>query len=236
MPTGEEDITKSEHAPKNEVVNAFREEIDRFFARYQSRYGDANERLKRYRITHVELVSEIYNGLMVVMGDRIEEVRQAAYELTDLIDAKREDLGRINECLQGIINTRNSNSAVVGTNIQRCAIIANGTLSNNLNTIFYPSFAAVQEESSIIPISVIDVLARGNVLEDEQAILVFLEERYQALELQWQASVTTLLTWETNRFRNEGLFLRTDMLICMADATSQFLLVNSRLEGEVQEC
>lgn len=236
MPTIEEDMTKSEPAPKNEIVNAFREEIDRFFVRYQSRYADANERLKRYRITHVELVSEIYNGLMVVMGDRIEEVRQAAYELTDLIDAKREDLGRINECLQGIINTRNANSASVGFNIQRCAMSANETLSANLNNIFYPTFSNIQSEASIIPISVIDVLARGNVLEDEQAILVFLEERYQALELQWFASVTTLLSWETNRFRNEGLFLRSDMLICMGDATAQFLLVNSRLEGEVQEC
>ena len=236
MPTIEEDMTKSEQAPKNEIVNAFREEIDRFFVRYQSRYADANERLKRYRIRHVELVSEIYNGLMVVMGDRIEEVRQAAYELTDLIDAKREDLGRINECLQGIINTRNANSASVGFNIQRCAMSANTTLSDNLNNIFYPTFASIQSEASIIPISVIDVLARGNVLEDEQAILVFLEERYQALELQWFASVSTLLTWETNRFRNEGQFLRTDMLICMGDATAQFLLVNSRLEGEVQDC
>jgi hypothetical protein len=238
MPTVEEDMTMPEHAPKpkNEVVNAFREEIDRWFARYQSRYDDANASMRRYRLRHVELVSEIYNGIMTVMGDRIEEVRQAAYELDDLIDGKREELGRINECLQGIINTRNSNSASVGTSIQRCALIANQTLAANLNNIFYPTFARIQEEASIIPISVIDVLARGNVLEDEQEVLTFLEERYNALERQWFTSVSVLLTWETNRFRNEGLFLRSDMEICMGDATWEYLLVNSRLEGEVQEC
>lgn len=235
MPTVEE-MAQPEAMPKNEIVNAFREEIDRWFARYQSRYDDANGSLRRYRLRHVELVSEIYNGLMTVMGDRIEEVRQAAYELDDLINDKREDLGRINECLQGIINTRNSNSAQVGQNIQRCAIVANTTLTANLNNIFYPTFAEVQEAAAIIPISVIDVLSRGNVLEDEQEILVFLEERYNALRLQWLTSVSQLLRWETNKFENEGLFLASDIEICMGDATWQYLLVNSRLEGEVQDC
>lgn len=227
---------KSEVQPQNEVVNAFREEIDRYFARYQSRYDEANAAMRRYRLRHVDLVSEVYDGLMKILGDSIDNMRVATYELDDLIVAKRDELGRINVCLQGIINSRNSNSEATGLRIQGCAIRANDTLSANLNNLFYPTFGRIQEEASIIPISVIDVLARGNVLEDEQAILVFLEERYKALEMQWFASVTTLLTWETNRFRNEGYFLKTDMEICLADATSQFFLVNSRLEGEVQDC
>jgi hypothetical protein len=229
-----EDISKPES--NNEVVNSFREEIDRWFARYQAFYSQTNASMRVYRLRHVDLVSEIYNSLMVVLGDKIEEVRQAAYELNDLIDAKREELGRINECLQGVINTRNSNSASVGSNIQRCALTANSTLAGLLTNTFYPTFARIQEETSVIPISVIDVLARGNVIEDEQAILQFLDERYSALERQWISSVSTLLRWETNRFQNEGQFLASDIEICMGDATWQYLLVNSRLEGEVQEC
>jgi hypothetical protein len=236
MPAVDDDMTKSEHAPQNEVVEAFREEINYWFYKFNELYGITVSYMRFYRLDHVELISEIYNGLMTVKGDRIEEVRQAAYELDDLIDAKREELGRINECLQGVINTRNSNSASVGTSIQRCALTANQTLSQNLEEIFYPTFSRIQEEAAIIPISVIDVLSRGNVLEDEQEVLVFLEERYNALTFQWLSSVSALLTWESNRFRNEGLFLRSDMEICMGDATWEYLLVNSRLEGEVQEC
>jgi hypothetical protein len=236
MPAVEEDAMKPEHESKNQVVEDFRKAIDECFERFLNFYNETTESLKSYRLKHVELVSEIYNGLLTVKGDRIEEVRQAAYELNDLIDEKREELGRINECLQGVINTHRSNSEMVGIRIQRCALIANQTLSRNLEDIFYPTFAQIQQQTSTIPISVIDILSSANVLQDEQEILVFMEERHRVMVTQWLSTVSVFLTWETNRFRNEGLFLRSDMEICMGGATWEYLLVNSRLEGEVQEC
>jgi hypothetical protein len=229
-------MTKPELTPQNEVVNAFRDAINEWFSIFLDLYELTTTSMKNYRMRHVELIADIYNGLMKTKGDVIEQIRRAAYYLDDLIDEKREELGRINECLQGIINTRNSNSAAIGTNIQRCALIANQTLSRNLDIIFYPAFAEVQEQASIIPISVIDVLSRGNVLEDEQEVLTFLEKRHNALTLQWIYSVSTILTWETNRFRNEGLFLQSDMDICMNEAAWEYLLLNYRLESEIQDC
>lgn len=222
--------------PRNEQVDAFREEIDRQFVRFQNFYDRTNAAMRQYRLLHVALISRIYNALMVVLGDRIEEVRVASYELDDMITARYEELGEINECLLGIITTRNANSASVGSNIQECAVTANTTLSGLLSNVFYPTFAQVQTETSMVPISVIDVLSRGNVLEDEEAIITYLNDRYAVFDLQWLSLVSQMLRWETNRFENEGLFLNDDTNICLLNATWEFLLTNSRLEGEVPYC
>lgn len=222
--------------PKNEVVDAFREEIDRQFVRYQTFYDRTNAQMRGYRLAHVELVSTVYNALMTAFGDRIEEVRQAAYELDDLIDARYQEIGSINTCLSEIMDARNVNSAAVSGNIQACAVYANTTLAGLLTNTFYPAFAAIQSETSTIPISVIDILSRGNVLEDEEAIIEYLNNRYHVYELQWNNMVSQLLRWETARFENEGLFLVDQTEICMGDATWEYLLTNSRLEGEVADC
>lgn len=168
----------AEVKPKNEVVDAFREAIDHHFVRYQGFYDRTNAAMRQYRLAHVELVSRIYTELMVIMGDRIEEVRVAAYFLQDMIDAKIEEVG-VTDCVLDVYNQRNENSYRVGLSIQACATYANTTLSGEiiitfnywqnysiialglLTNIFYPTFAQVQVETSQIPISVIDVLSRG---------------------------------------------------------------------------
>lgn len=222
-------------ARRAENVAAFREEIDRWFVRYQTLYDRTNFSLRQYRLQHVDLVSTIYNALMRSLGDGIEEVRQAAYELDDLIQDRRAQGGN-NACIQDVSNTRDANNARVNGLIQDCATYANTTLSGMLANVFYPTFAIIQTEASRIPISVIDVLSKGNVLEDEQDILRYLGDRYQAIEMQWFATVSQLLRWDTSRFNVEGLFLADQTAICMGDATWQYLLTNSLLEGEIQQC
>jgi len=231
-----EDSNLPEHIPRNDIVDAFRDQIDMWFGRYQTFYDRTNAAMREYRLIHVQLVSRIYNLLMVVFGDRIEEVRQVSYDLIDMVNARGAELGGLNACLNNILSQAGANSASVGGNIQACALTSNTTLTGLLTNTFYPVFAQVQTETSTIPISVIDVLSRGNVLEDEQAILQYLENRYEVIQLQWMSWVSQLLRWETNRFENDGLFLVDDMEICMGDATWQFLLTNSLLEGQVQDC
>ena len=243
LPTFQEDQNKPEHIPsevsapkpKNEIVDAFREEINRWFARYQTFYDRTNAAMRTYRLAHVDLVSTIYMQLMTIMGDRIEEVRSAAYELNGLIADRIADIGQT-QCITNVQTSRDLNSRAVSERMQACATYANVTLSNLLTDTFYPTFSAIQVETSIIPISVIDVLSKGNVLEDEQAILAYLEQRFQVLELQWLGGTSQLLRWETNRFENEGLFLNDQIEVCMLDATWEYLLTNSRLEGEVLDC
>jgi len=222
--------------PRNEIVDAFREEIDRWFVLYQTFYDRTNAAMQTYRLQHVALVSQVYHTFMIAFGDRIEVVRVISAELNQLIDDRRDQLGGVNPCLQGIMDERDANSADVGQRINACALNANTTLSDALLNIFYPTFAQIQFQTSLVPISVIDVLSRGNVLEDEQAIIQYLDDRYHAYEMQWLASVSQLLRWESSRFEIEGLFLADQTSICMDDATWQFILTNSRLEGEVQTC
>lgn len=236
MPAAEENPNAPEHKPRNDIVDAFREEIDLWFVRYQTFYDRTNAAMQQYRVSHVGLVSRVYHAFMIAFGDRIEIVRTIVADLNQLIDDRREQLGGLNPCLQGIIDERDAQSVDVGGRINTCALYANTTLSNALLHIFYPTFALIQIQTSLVPISVIDVLSRGNVLEDEQAILQYLDDRYQAYEMQWLASVSQLLRWESNRFETEGMFLADQINICMDDAVWQFILNNSRLEGEVQNC
>lgn len=198
-------------------------------------YEQTTLAMNQYRLLHVVLVSEIYDAMMVALGDRIEEVRVAAYELDGLIEARRAQVGNT-ACVQGVVAAHAANSASVGRMIQDCAIYGNTTLSSYLVEIFYPTFAIVQDQTSVIPISVIDILSRGNVIEDESEILQYFADRFQAFEMQWLAATSQLLRWETSRFQTQGLFLADQTSICMGDGTWQFLLTNSRLEGEIQEC
>lgn len=191
--------------------------------------------MRSYRLNHVTLVTEIYNVLMTVLGDRIEEVRVAALELDNLITARRAQVGN-NACVQGVQQQSDANSARVGGLIQACALYGNTTLSGLLLNTFYPTFALIQTQTSVIPISVVDILRKGNVLEDQQAILTYLDDRYRAIEMQWGVSVSQLLRWETSRFNVEGRFLSDQVDVCMGDSTWEYLLTNSRLEGEIQAC
>lgn len=227
---------QSPPAPKNEIVDAFRAEIDRWFADYQNFYARTNDAMTQYRIMHVELISTIYNGLMVAFGDVIELVRNVAHDLDDMINDRLQEIGTPNECLQNVMDQRDHNNAEVGISIQNCIIYSNNTLNRLLVEVFYPAFAEIQTQASVVPISVIDVLSRGNVLQDEQEILQYLADRYTAIEMQWLAHVSQVLRWETNRFNTEGLFLGDQMRLCMDEATWQFVLTNSRLEGEVTTC
>lgn len=198
-------------------------------------YEQTTLAMNQYRLSHVTLVSEVYNSMMVALGDRIEEVRQAAYELDGLIEDRRAQVGD-NACIQGVVTAHATNSASVGTMIQECVTYGNTTLAGYLVEIFYPTFATIQDQTSVIPLSVIDILSRGNVIEDESEILQYFADRFQAFEMQWLAAVSQLLRWETSRFNTQGLFLADQVTICMGDATWQFLLTNSRLEGEIQAC
>ena len=164
MPTanlGEElEVASAEIVPKNEGADFFREEIDRYFVRYLSFYDRSTAQLRKYRLEHVNVVTEIYQSLMTIFGDDIEAVRQASYEMNDLIDEKRNEIGSVNDCLRGVIDDRTANGRNVGSTIQQCALFANTTMQGLLRNTFYPSFAEVQTRVSTVPIIVIEVLAR----------------------------------------------------------------------------
>lgn len=220
---------------RNDAINAFREEVDHFFVRYQGLYDRSNYELRRYRLNHVQLVGEIFNELMIALGSQIEDIRQVTSELDALIDDRRTEVGN-NACVQGVVSQRNANSDEVGISIQNCVIYANTTLHELLTTSFYPTFIVIQDQTSQIPISVIDILSRGNVLEDEQEILQYMDDRYRAIEMQWFTAVSQLFRWETSRFNVEGRFLADQTAVCMLNAALPFMLTNSRLGGEVRQC
>lgn len=186
-------------------------------------------------MNHVELVSEIFNELMIALGSQIEDIRQVTSELDALIDDRRAQIGDT-ACVQGVVNQRNANSDAVGISIQNCVIYANTTLHELLVTSFYPTFIIIQDQTTTIPLSVIDILSRGNVLEDEQEILQYMDDRYRAIEMQWFTAVSQLFRWETSRFNVEGRFLADQTSICMLNAALPFMLTNSRLEGEIRQC
>lgn len=220
---------------RNTDIAAFREEIDRHFVRYQGLYDRSTYELRRYRLAHVRLIGEIFELLMIALGDQIEDVRLVTAELDSLIEDRRAQVGN-NACVQRIVGERDTNAEAVGLNIQSCVLTANTTLHFQLINTFYPTFVTIQDQTSTIPISVVDILSRGNVLEDEQEILQYLSDRYRAIEIQWFTAVSQLMRWETSRFNVEGRFLADETTNCMLEAALPYMLTNSRLSSEIRQC
>jgi hypothetical protein len=236
MPAIEEDMSKSEHMPSNEQVDAFRAGIERWFVRFQNFYDRTNAETRNYRLAHVDLISNVYEELMTVFGDDIEGVRQMAYELNDLVDARVESVGSINPCIQEVIDARTENSERVGAAIQDCATHANVSLSLELTNVFYPAFASIQRQISTVPLAVIDALSRGNVLQDEEQIIEYLQALYEVKDMQWQGAVSQMLRWESNRWSVDGMFMVDEMTTCMARTLVDFITSTAPLEVQIRTC
>lgn len=220
----------------SEVVQQFRADIEYWFVRYQNFYDRANAVLRNYRFAHVTLVTQVYNRLMTVFGDDIEAIRQSAWELQDLIESRRATLGANNACLNGVVTRQGTNSGQVSSTVQSCALYANHTMSGLLLNTFYPAFANIQNLISGVNVAVVDALSRGNVLEDEEAIIEYLRAGYSVVDFQWLTATSQLLRWETNRFQVDGLFLVDEMTICMAPAVIRFITTTSQLEVDTLAC
>ena len=221
---------------KNAIVEQFRADVDIWFVRYQEFYLLKNEQTRNYRMAHVDLITDIYNQLMTVFGDDIEAVRQSAYELNDLIDDRLAVLGNSNACLQEAIRGRDANSNVVGSTIQQCATYANTSLSFRLSNTFYPAHASIQRQISSLPVTVVDVLARGNVLQDEGLMIEYLSQIYAVKDLQWEGAVSQLLRWESNRWTVDGSFMVDEMTECMMENVINYINENVRIEALALSC
>lgn len=217
--------------PLNEVVDEFRRNIEIWFVRYQNFYDRANAAMRGYRLAHVTLVTSVYNELVTVFGEDIGAIRHSA----DSFRRSVENAGD-NACVQDIVARQATLSEQTGYTFQGCAIFANQTLSTRLLNMFYPAFMDIQGAISSVPVAVIDALARGNVFQDEEEIIEYLEGNYRAKEFQWMTAVSQLLRWETNRFEVDGFFLVDEMRICLADHVIDYVMQVTRLEQELLEC
>lgn len=245
LPTSEDQaghLTEQLHAAKSvrirpalsEQAEAFLVEIDSWFVRFQNFYDRQNAQMRTYRLAHVDLVTSVYNQLLTVFGDSIEAVRQSSYELLDLVEERTE--GEISECLQGVVDDHTANSQYVSSYIESCAIYANQTFTTLLSTGFYPVFAGIQSSITAVPVAVIDTLARGNILQDEEEILEFLAARYAIIDMQWYSAVSQLLQWESNRFEVDGLFMVDQQTICSASQVLIYIETNAALETRALAC
>jgi len=219
----------------NEVIDTFRSDIELYFVRFQNFYDRTNAQMRDYRISHVHLITRVYNEVLRVFGESIEAHVEVANELTIEINEQVE-AGGMTDCLQGVIDGQEDAAILVGAMYQACAASANVTFSDMLRDTFYPTFSTIQASTSTLPNSIIDVLSRGNVLQDERSIIEYLRLRYEVVNLQWTTAVSQLLTWETNRFTNEGLFKGDETLNCLADTLMQLILNYAQLHMRAREC
>ena len=236
MPTFEENPDAPEHIPKNEVVEQFRTDIFYWFRRFQAFYDRANAATRDYRFDHVDLVTRVYTQLITVLADDIEAVRQLTYEYVNLVAERAEEIGEDNECLVGVAREHGQVSLAISEHMRSCSIYANTTMSGLLTTTFYPTFVDIKDILATVPVAVVDALSRGNVLQDETAIIDMLRARYEIIEFQWMRAVSQLLRWESNCFEVDGLFLVDQTVICLSDALIEFIIDMARLQGQVRAC
>jgi hypothetical protein len=238
-----EDPSKPEQMPKeikpaNDVVDQFRSDILAHFSRFQTFYDLFTERMTHYRLTHVELVTEIALAMMEVFSVDLDIIRESK----DYVDMQfRNALDRLggspNACLTDVQTALDANSARLGRDFNGCASRANTTISNGLAEIFYPTFDNIQISASTIPLLTINALSRGNVFDDAQEILDYLEGQYQVITLQWKAAASQLFRWESNRFEVEGRFYVEEMLLCLLEPVENYRNTNTyNMYRIVDEC
>lgn len=125
-----------------------------------------------------------------------------------------------------------TNSQTMGNEMNLCAGRANATTVHSIDDKFYPTFRAIQDSTSTIPLLTLNALARGNVFDDNEDILNYLQSQYDVFVMQWLGSVSQLFRWETNRFLVEGDFYVEEMVDCAQDAIYYYSNANSVLMFE----
>lgn len=181
-------------APHNEsdTVAAFRAAIDDIFGRFQAFYDATNTEMGRYRIIHVNNIRENYQALMRDFGYTIEAVR-----------------------------ARGGNQYPANSGINGCARRANLSLTDALSTYFYPTFSLVQERTSNLPLITLDALRRGNVFNDNQEILDYLQLQYEAYLSQWLQTVSKFFRWEKTKVDVTSDFYQEEMNLCLCIAVPE---------------
>lgn len=124
---------------------------------------------------------------------------------------------------------------MVGEGINGCAARANRSMTYGLTDIFYPTYQSVQSSVSTVPLLTLDALARGNVFDDNQEILDYLESQYNVVVQQWLGATSQLFRWDTNRFRVEGNFYIEEMTTCGSEEIYQYSNLNSVLLFEAYD-
>lgn len=234
MPISED--AGEEHIPKNEVVEQFRTDLFYWFHRFQSFYDRCNAATRDYRVSHVRLITAVYNELITILGDDIQSIRESGWAIIELLRERQEVLGEDNACLIAAGARFATNSDFIGPHAQSCSTYANNTMEALLTNTFYPAFADIKNILAVVPLIVTDALSRGNVLQDEAEIIELLRARYQIVDFQWMRAVSQLLRWESNRFDVDGRFLVDEMRICLAHPTIVYILENAEIEQDIIAC
>lgn len=230
LPATVEDPSKPEFMPKNDIVNAFRDAINDQFTRFQIFYDLINDQMTQYRIRHVASATEVTANLMRVFAEDLDYIRQSIGYVNTVVEDVRNELGGTpNACLQDVIDRLAQNSAALGTAVNACSRRANNTVSRGLDEVFYPTFVEIQTSTSTIPLLTIGALSRGNVFDDNQAIIDYLQAQYEVLRLQWQSAVSQLFRWETTRWEVEGNFYTEEIIDCFADPVYNYSNTNTLL-------
>ncbi|KAL7021361.1 hypothetical protein ACKWTF_011850 [Chironomus riparius] len=217
-------------------VDDFYDEIMYKFQRFNGFYAEMNYQMRRYRLSHVTLVETIYIQMMELFGQHLDFIRRASVELDEALEIRENELGGITECLQGVVNRRDRLSEDITRDVRVCSLRANNTMQAQMREVFYPTFADIQSEVLFINLIVMDALSRGNVMDDEDEIIEYLNGQYQVYTTQWPGAVTQLLKWEQTRFTVEGEFLVEEMDMCLRNPVLEYMRQAASLEYEAHMC
>ena len=143
--------------------------------------------------------------------------------------------GQPNPCLTSVIQRLLENSNRFGEQYNGCTTRANTITTGAIEEVFYPTFQDIQVSTSTVPLLTLDALSRGNLFDDQQEILDYLDSQYEVIILQWLGAVSQLFRWETNRFRIEGEFYIEEMTVCGGDYLYAYQNMNTFLMYEAYD-
>jgi hypothetical protein len=179
---------KSEHLPRDDDL---RERFNNLFTRFQVLYDQSASSMREYRLSHVSLVSETMHLQTSIFAENLDYIRDSFAYLDVVVQDVLSVLGGTpNACLQEVLDQMAINSGRLGEQIQGCAQRVNRTMTTQLSEVFYPTLADIQSTGSIFLLTTTNGLARGNLFEDAEEIIAYVDSQYQAYRLDYLKIVT----------------------------------------------
>lgn len=223
-------------APKQDEAPDFLNEMTQLFSRFISMHDRTLSQLRTIRRNHQELITSYQSTLMELIGGDVSIVQSFADEFRfDMGNAIMAGEGPT-PCLNDIQSRFERKVRDVNEAIRGCATYANDSMSNHIDTIFYPVFNTVQQEHSLYPFYALVALSRANIMTDQDQILSYMRTLFELKERAWLENVVVLFEWEDRHFQVLSDFMVEEVNMCSQTESVIFMADVMSLIHEISAC
>lgn len=214
----------------------FTEALNDFYLKFMILHFRHNEDIASFRLNYVAVVREYYQSLIELFATDIDVVNRESELFNRVYNQAIVELGGENECLVDVQSQFKRSLRLINSLIRVCSNYASYTMSGLMKDTFYPLIGGIQNLVSMLPITMMDGLARSNPLQNPTQVIKFLQSSYDLSDLSWSKSVMLQITWETRRFLTRVDFLLDQSILCVEEDLVDFIFETVNFLMGLRQC